>query len=79
MTGIEKLIEKFLNDKTHITVEDCDRLLTGYGYSLHKKGGSHKSYHKKDAISITVITPKNTRYVKLAYVELVIKYLKLGE
>jgi hypothetical protein len=79
MTGIEKLVEKFLSDKTHVTVEDCRRLLMGYGYSPHKKGGSHLSFHKKGSVPITVVTPKKTKYVNSAYVGLIIKYLKLGE
>jgi hypothetical protein len=79
MTAFEKLEAKFLTDQTHITVEDCHRLLAGYGYVRHKKGGSHQSYHKKGSISITVVTPKNTKFVNSAYVELVIKGLKLGE
>jgi hypothetical protein len=77
--GRENLIKKFLNDKMHITVEDCDRLLTLYSYKRHKSGGSHQTYHKKGASPITVITPKNTKYVNSAYVQLIIKYLKLGE
>jgi hypothetical protein len=77
--GREKLINKFLTDKSHITVEDCDRLLTLYNYTRYKSSGSHQTYHKKGAAPITVVTPKNTRYVKSAYVQLIIKYLKLGE
>lgn len=77
MKGDEKLIEKFLTDRMHITVEDCDRLLTNYGYSLHKKGGSHRTYHKKDDTPINVVTPKNTKYVKPGYVEKIIKKLNL--
>jgi predicted RNA binding protein YcfA (HicA-like mRNA interferase family) len=79
MKSNEKLIQKFITDKMHITVDDCDRLLTAYGYELHKSSGSHQTYHKKGAIPITVITPKNTRYVNSAYVKLIIKYLKLEE
>jgi predicted RNA binding protein YcfA (HicA-like mRNA interferase family) len=73
ITGIEKLVEKFLTDKTHITVEDCHRLLTGFGYSLHKKGGSHQSYHKKGEAPVVIIIPKNTKYVKPGYVMKIIK------
>ncbi len=73
----EKLVSKFLNDKTHITVADCERLLTGYGYELHKGGGSHRTYHKKGALPITFVSPKGTKYVKRIYIELIIKYLKL--
>ena len=75
----EKLIRKFLTERMHITVEDCDRLLTAYDYELHKKGSSHQTYHKKGAIPITVVIPKNTKYVNTAYVKLIIKYLKLEE
>ena len=77
MTSNEKLIKKFLTDNMHITVEDCDRLLTSYGYQLHKKGGSHLSYHKKSDTPINVVIPKNSKYVKPGYVEMVVKRLKL--
>ncbi len=65
MKANEKLVEKFLSDKMHITVEDCDKLLTVYGYELRKGSGSHNTYHKKDARPITVVTPKGTKYVKV--------------
>jgi predicted RNA binding protein YcfA (HicA-like mRNA interferase family) len=79
MTDIEKLVRKFLTDKTHITVDDCDRLLTAYGYELHKKGGSHQTYHKKGDTPINVVTPKNTKYVKPGYVDKITKKLNLEE
>ena len=78
MIDKDALIRKFLTDRMRITVDDCDRLLTSYGYDLHKKGGSHLTYHKKGAISITVVIPKRSRYVNTAYVKLIIKYLELG-
>ncbi len=77
MKSNEKLIQKFLTDKMHVTVEDCERLLTDCGYSLHKKGGSHRAYHKKGDTPINVITPKNSKYVKPGYVEKVVKKLNL--
>ncbi len=61
----------------HITVEACDRLLTDCGYSLHKKGGSHRTYHKEGNAPINVVAPKNTKYVKPGYVELIVKKLNL--
>lgn len=73
------MIEKFLNDKSHITVDDCDKILAAHGYKLKKKGGSHQTYHKKGAIPITVITPKNSKYVLIAYVKLIVKYLNLED
>ncbi len=79
MTDIEKLVNKFLTDKTHITVDDCDRLLTNYGYVLHKKSGSHRAYHKKEAYPITVVIPKNKKYILSPYVNRIIKDLGLEE
>jgi len=73
----EKLIRKFLADDRHITIDDCDRLLRDYGYVLHKSGGSHRVYHKKGFISITVVAPKGTKHVKSPYVKQIIKDLKL--
>jgi len=61
----------------HITVEDCERLLTDFDYELHKGSGSHRTYHKKGALPITFIVQKGTKYVKRIYIEIIIKYLKL--
>ena len=79
MTDIEKLVRKFLTDKTHITIGDCDRLLTSYGYELHKKGGSHRTYHKKGDTPITVPIPKNRKNILSPYVNKIIKDLGLEE
>jgi len=76
MSGDEKLVKKFLSRK-NITVDDCDRLLTNYGYNTHKSGGSHRVYHQKGAIPIVVVTPKKSKYVNTAYVDLIIKGLNL--
>jgi predicted RNA binding protein YcfA (HicA-like mRNA interferase family) len=73
----EKLIEKFLTEKTHITVDDCDRLLRSNGFEFHKSGGSHRVYHKKGFTSITLVAPKDTKYIKSPYVKQIIKDLKL--
>ena len=75
----EKLVKKFLTDKTHITVDDCDRLLTDYGYSLHKKGGSHRSYHKHGTTPINIVSPKKSKYVLSPYVNRIIRDLGLEE
>jgi predicted RNA binding protein YcfA (HicA-like mRNA interferase family) len=77
MKGNENLVNKFLNDITHITVEDCDKLLVTHGYSLHKSGGSHRVYHKKGDTPIIVVTPKSTKYVKSGYVKMLNKKLNL--
>jgi len=77
MKGNEKLINKFLTDKTHITIQDCDRLLTAYGYDLHKGSGSHRTYHKNFARPITVIMPKKSKYVISPYVNTINRDLRL--
>ena len=79
MKASEKLIKKFLTDKTHITVEDCDRLLTGYGFEYRKSSGSHRAYHKKGERPIIVITPKHTKYIKPEYIERIVQRLNLEE
>lgn len=75
----EKLLLKFLTDKMHITVEDCEKLLNAYGYELRKGSGSHRAYHKKGATPIIIVTPKNSRYILSPYVKRIIKYLGLEE
>jgi len=74
-----KLIQKFLADKKHITVDDCDRLLTAYGFKLRKSSGSHRVYHRKGDTPVTVVTPKGKKYVKPGYVNLIIKRLNPEE
>ena len=74
---IEKLINKFLIDQTHITVSDCDQLLAVYGFEYRKSGGSHRGYHKKGERPFIVIIPKHTKYVKREYVEKIVKRLSL--
>lgn len=75
----EKLIEKFLSDRTHITVDDCDKLLNDYGYEIRKSSGSHRAYHKKGATPIIVVAPKKTKYILSPYVNRIIKDLGLEE
>lgn len=75
----EKLVRKFLTEKKRITVDDCERLLRLFGYESHKSAGSHRVYHKKGETPITVVTPKNTKYVKPGYVDKIVKKLDLEE
>lgn len=77
--GKKKLVRKFLADRMNITVEDCDRLLTACGYELRKTGGSHRVYHKKGAMPITVVDPKKSRHVLSLYVNRIIKDLGLED
>jgi len=75
----ERLVKKFLADRTHITTDDCDRLLTAHGYELHKSRGSHRTYHKKGTVPITVIIPKGKKYIISPYVNRIIRDLGLEE
>jgi predicted RNA binding protein YcfA (HicA-like mRNA interferase family) len=77
MSDIDKLINKFLTDRNHITIEDCDRLLTEYGYKLRKGSGSHRTYHIKGSFPLTIVTPKGTKYIYTPYVNKMIKELRL--
>ncbi len=77
MSDSEKLIKKFLTDRTHITVEDCERLLTAFGYELRKGSGSHRTYHKKGGRPLTIVAPKGTKYVYSPYVDKIISQLEL--
>jgi len=72
----EKLTARFLSGQ-NITVADCDKILISHGYQLHKKSGSHNTYHLKGGTPISIPTPKNSKYVNPVYVKLIIKYLKL--
>jgi predicted RNA binding protein YcfA (HicA-like mRNA interferase family) len=74
----EKFVKRFLSGK-NITVDDCERVLILYGYELHKSRGSHKVYHKKGRMPITIVVPKGTKYVKTPYVNNIIKILKLED
>lgn len=76
MSGKE-IINKILNDQTHVTIKDCDKLLDDFGYKLNKGSGSHRVYHKKNARAITIAAPHGTKYVKSTYVKIIIKILGL--
>jgi predicted RNA binding protein YcfA (HicA-like mRNA interferase family) len=76
--GNEKdLIIKFINDQTHITINDCNALLNFYGYQLNKGSGSHRIYHKQNARAITIVAPHGTKYVKSIYIKIIIRLLGL--
>jgi predicted RNA binding protein YcfA (HicA-like mRNA interferase family) len=78
MSSDDKLVKKILTRK-NVTVKDCDKLLTNYGYEWHKGGGSHRVYHQKGTKSITIITPKKSKYVVSLYVNAMIKDLGLEQ
>lgn len=73
----ERIIRKFLTDKKHITVKDCDTLLLSIGYELRKGRGSHRTYHKKGNRPITIVIPKGTKYINSLYVNNIVKFLEL--
>jgi len=79
MSGEKSLIDKFHNEPTHITIEDCVTLLTDFGYQLKKGSGSHRIFHKKNARAITIVAPHGTKYVKSTYIKIIIRLLGLEE
>jgi predicted RNA binding protein YcfA (HicA-like mRNA interferase family) len=79
MSSERDLVNKFLTDQSHITIEDCDQLLGIYGYELKKGSGSHRIYHKKNARAIAIVAPHGTKHVKSPYIKLVIRLLGLEQ
>jgi predicted RNA binding protein YcfA (HicA-like mRNA interferase family) len=79
VSSAEDLVNKFLKDQTHITIDDCDQLLAINGYKLKKGSGSHRVYHKKNARAITIVAPHGSKYIKFVYIKLVLKLLGLEE
>ena len=74
---MDKLINKFLTDKNHITMADCEKLLASNGYELRKASGSHQGYFRKGGQPIIIPRPHGSKYVKIEYVKLIIKVLNL--
>jgi predicted RNA binding protein YcfA (HicA-like mRNA interferase family) len=68
-----------MNDPAHITLDDCEKILGDFGYTLNKGSGSHRVYHKKNARAITIAAPHGTKYIKLVYIKIIIKLLGLEE
>lgn len=75
----KEIINKFLSDHTHITIDDCTKLLSDFGYKLKKGSGSHRVYHKENARAITIVAPHGTKYVKSTYIKIIINLLGLEE
>jgi predicted RNA binding protein YcfA (HicA-like mRNA interferase family) len=78
MSDADRLINKFLSRK-NITVEDCDKLLSLFGYGYHKGSGSHRVYHRKGTKSITIVIPKHSKYIASLYINQLIKDLGLEQ
>jgi predicted RNA binding protein YcfA (HicA-like mRNA interferase family) len=73
------LEQKFLKHPGKITVDDCDRLLTSYGYELHRDNGSQRVYHKKNTTPIIIAAPHGTKYLKSNYIKKIVRLLGLEE
>jgi len=78
MPRLRRLVFRFIDHPNEIYVEDCIRLLEMLGYERKKQPGSHHVFHKRGAYPITIPTIKG-RKVKKAYVELLVKTLRLGD
>jgi hypothetical protein len=79
MSGLERLLRRFIFDQDKITLGDVERLLVDhFGYKLKKKPGSENVFHKKGANPFTVPTIKG-RHIKKIYVQRMVKILELEE
>ena len=78
MSSDEKLVKKLLSRK-NITLNDCDKLLSLFGYEYHKGSGSHRVYHRKGTKSITIVIPKHLKYMASLYINQLIKDLGLEQ
>jgi predicted RNA binding protein YcfA (HicA-like mRNA interferase family) len=78
MSG-KDVIKKFLNEPSHISIDDCSKLLRSFGYKLKKGTGSHRVYHKKNARAITIAAPHGAKYIKSTYIKIIIRLLGLEE
>lgn len=79
MTGLEKLVEKFLRKPPEVLFEDVVRVLQAFGYEERPSGGgSHRVFVKPGHPPKIVPTVKG-RHVKRAYVRMIIDNLELEE
>jgi hypothetical protein len=79
MSGLEKLVEKFVKKPETVTsISQVRRLLKAFGYLEGRNPGSECIFHKKGSHPINVPTIKG-RGVKSFYVKKITKYLNLEE
>ena len=76
MSGLVKLVNKFLVQQNSITIQEVRRLLEEFGYSERKKPGSECTFHKKGSYPINVPTVKG-RAVKSCYIKRLVRILEL--
>lgn len=57
MTKKDKLIQKILNGKSVITIEEAEKILLFLGYDTEQpaSGSSHITYRKYDCNSVTLV------------------------
>jgi hypothetical protein len=77
VSGIIKLVGRFLNEPNTIDVDDVRRLLAAFEYRETRKGSEY-IFHRKGAYPITVPTVKG-RHVKSPYVKRLARLLFLEE
>lgn len=75
MSKLQKLLNRIRNNPKTVRFEELDKILMHYGFSKRqsRKGSSHFVY-KKGKILVTI--PYKQPYIKVVYVEQVIKALE---
>jgi len=74
MAGVEKIIQKMINQPNGISPQEADRVLTAHGYRLDRQKGSHCQYVNKSGDVLTVV---NCNPLKKAYVTAILE--RIGE
>lgn len=55
MSKLEKLINKILEGKSSITIDEAEKILKKFGYIAEKGSGSHITYRKENRNSVTLV------------------------
>ena len=66
MASVEKIVDKMKRQPNGIRLNEADKVLKHYGYSLDRQKGSHRQYLTEDGERLTIVERKPT--IKSFYV-----------
>ena len=72
--NVEKIISKMKQQPNGIRMEEVDKVLTHYGYSLERQKGSHRQYLNKKTGDL--VTVKQESVIKRVYVQDILKRIE---
>ncbi|MCL2367255.1 MAG: type II toxin-antitoxin system HicA family toxin [Oscillospiraceae bacterium] len=70
MATVDKIVEKMKRQPNGIRIEEADKVLNHYGYSLDRQNGSHRQYINAMGDVLTIAERKPT--IKSFYVKEII-------